>query len=79
MIDGLRPRTAVTVAEAELEDQRRFLREDLRQWDVLRHRMPPTVADAIEPRSTAANWSSRPEGRRCLAARERRGTRCDSQ
>ena len=48
VIDGLRPRTASLWRKLNWEDQRRFLREDLRQWDVLRHRMPPTIADAIE-------------------------------
>ena len=35
------------VAVVGVGDQRRFLREDLRQWDILRHRMPPTIADQI--------------------------------
>ncbi len=48
VIDALRPRTARLWRALGWEDQRRFLREDLRQWEVLRHRMPPTVADAIE-------------------------------
>ena len=47
MIDAVRPRTARLWRSLGWEDQRRFLREDLRQWDVLRHRMPPTIADAI--------------------------------
>src|ERR1700739_1066596 len=47
VIDALRPRTARLWRSLGWEDQRRFLREDLRQWDVLRHRMPPTIADAI--------------------------------
>ena len=47
MIDAVRPRTARLWQSLGWEDQRRFLREDLRQWEVLRHRMPPTIADAI--------------------------------
>ncbi len=47
VIDALRPRTARLWRSLGWEDQRRFLREDLRQWDILRHRMPPTIADAI--------------------------------
>jgi len=47
VIDALRPRTARLWRSLGWEDQRRFLREDLRQWDVIRHRMPSTTADAI--------------------------------
>ncbi len=47
VIDAVRPHTARLWQSLGWEDQRRFLREDLRQWDVLRHRMPPTIADAI--------------------------------
>jgi uncharacterized NAD(P)/FAD-binding protein YdhS len=47
VIDAVRPRTARLWRSLGWEDQRRFLREDLRQWEVLRHRMPPTIADAI--------------------------------
>jgi uncharacterized NAD(P)/FAD-binding protein YdhS len=47
VIDAVRPRTARLWRSLRWEDQRRFLREDLRQWEVLRHRMPPTVADAV--------------------------------
>ncbi len=48
VIDAVRPRTARLWRSLGWEDQRRFLREDLRQWEVLRHRMPPTIADAID-------------------------------
>jgi uncharacterized NAD(P)/FAD-binding protein YdhS len=48
VIDALRPITARLWRSLGWEDQRRFLREDLRQWDILRHRMPPTIADAID-------------------------------
>ncbi|MDP7734309.1 FAD/NAD(P)-binding protein [Mycobacterium paragordonae] len=47
VIDAVRPRTARLWRSLGWEDQRRFLREDLRQWEVLRHRMPPTIAAAI--------------------------------
>jgi uncharacterized NAD(P)/FAD-binding protein YdhS len=48
VIDAVRPRTARLWRSLGWEDQRRFLREDLRQWEILRHRMPPTIADAID-------------------------------
>ena len=48
VIDAMRPRTARLWRSLGWEDQRRFLREDLRQWEILRHRMPPTTADAID-------------------------------
>jgi uncharacterized NAD(P)/FAD-binding protein YdhS len=47
VIDAVRPRTVRLWRSLGWEEQRRFLREDLRQWEVLRHRMPPTTADAI--------------------------------
>jgi uncharacterized NAD(P)/FAD-binding protein YdhS len=47
VIDAVRPRTSALWRSLGWEDQRRFLREDLRQWEVLRHRMPPSIADAI--------------------------------
>jgi uncharacterized NAD(P)/FAD-binding protein YdhS len=47
VIDAVRPHTARFWRSLGWQDQRRFLREDLRQWEVLRHRMPPTIADAI--------------------------------
>ncbi len=48
VIDAMRPRAARLWRSLGWEDQRRFLREDLRQWEILRHRMPPTTADAID-------------------------------
>lgn len=48
VIDAVRPRTTRLWRSLGWEDQRRFLREDLRQWEVLRHRMPPTTAAAID-------------------------------
>lgn len=47
VIDAVRPHTPRLWRSLGWEDQRRFVREDLRQWEVLRHRMPPTVADAV--------------------------------
>jgi uncharacterized NAD(P)/FAD-binding protein YdhS len=47
VIDAVRPRTARLWRSLGWEDQRRFLREDLRQWEIRRHRMPPTIADTI--------------------------------
>ncbi|MFZ1161730.1 FAD/NAD(P)-binding protein [Mycobacterium sp.] len=47
VVDAVRPHTARLWQSLGWEDQRRFLREDLREWEVLRHRMPPTIADAI--------------------------------
>lgn len=48
VIDAMRPQTTRLWRSLSWEDQRRFLREDLRQWEVLRHRMPPVTADAID-------------------------------
>jgi uncharacterized NAD(P)/FAD-binding protein YdhS len=47
VIDAMRPRTPRLWRSLGWQDQRRFLREDLRQWEILRHRMPPTIADAV--------------------------------
>lgn len=48
VIDGMRPITSRLWRSMSTDDQRRFLREDLRSWEVLRHRMPPRVAADIE-------------------------------
>jgi uncharacterized NAD(P)/FAD-binding protein YdhS len=48
VIDAMRPCTTPLWRSLSWEDQRRFLREDLRQWEILRHRMPPTTAAAID-------------------------------
>ena len=48
VIDAMRPRTTPLWRSLSWEDQRRFLREDLRQWEILRHRMPPSTAAAID-------------------------------
>ncbi|HXW31521.1 MAG TPA: FAD/NAD(P)-binding protein, partial [Acidimicrobiales bacterium] len=47
VIDGLRPHTARLWRGLGWQDQRRFVRQDLRQWEVLRHRMPPSVATTV--------------------------------
>jgi uncharacterized NAD(P)/FAD-binding protein YdhS len=48
VIDALRPHTSRLWQALSWQDQRRFLREDLRDWEVLRHRMPPSVASAVD-------------------------------
>jgi uncharacterized NAD(P)/FAD-binding protein YdhS len=48
VIDALRPHTARLWRSLGWTDQRRFLREDLRGWEVVRHRMPPSIAAAID-------------------------------
>jgi uncharacterized NAD(P)/FAD-binding protein YdhS len=48
VIDALRPHTAQLWQALSWHDQRRFLREESRDWDVLRHRMPPSVAYAVD-------------------------------
>ncbi len=58
VIDALRPHTARLWHNLSWQDQRRFLREDRRQWDVLRHRMPPTVASAIDVALTSERLST---------------------
>jgi uncharacterized NAD(P)/FAD-binding protein YdhS len=48
VVDALRPHTPRLWHNLGWQDQRRFLRDDLRQWEVLRHRMPPSVASAVD-------------------------------
>jgi uncharacterized NAD(P)/FAD-binding protein YdhS len=48
VVDALRPHTTRLWRSLGWSDQRRFLREDLRDWEVLRHRMPPSIAVAID-------------------------------
>jgi uncharacterized NAD(P)/FAD-binding protein YdhS len=48
VIDALRPDTARLWRALSWHDQRRFVREESRDWDVHRHRMPPSVASAID-------------------------------
>jgi len=47
-IDALRPFSAELWQRMPLESKRRFLRHARPWWDVHRHRMAPTVAEAIE-------------------------------
>ncbi|MGI5240617.1 FAD/NAD(P)-binding protein [Dactylosporangium sp. CA-139066] len=59
-IDGLRPHTQAIWSGLPEADRREFLRRDLRRWENARHRMAPTVADAIA--------GLRAEGRLLIAA-----------
>ena len=77
VIDALRPHTSRLWRSLRWEDQRRFLREDLRDWEVLRHRMPPTVADAIQAAIDSGQLIIEAGEVADVAARQRRGTGCD--
>lgn len=46
-IDSLRPLTNTLWAQLSLADRQEFLNKDLRQWNVLRHRMAPNSAAAL--------------------------------
>ncbi|MGW7528794.1 FAD/NAD(P)-binding protein [Streptomyces sp. NPDC054783] len=46
-IDSLRPWSAQLWQRLSPDDRCRFLAEDLRRWEVHRHRMPPRTADAL--------------------------------
>ncbi len=46
-MDGLRPVTAALWQRLSVADRSRFLREDLRTWEVHRHRMAPETAAAV--------------------------------
>jgi uncharacterized NAD(P)/FAD-binding protein YdhS len=48
VIDGLRPYTHRIWAALSRDDQRRFLRDHARDWEVRRHRIAPPVAARIE-------------------------------
>lgn len=48
VIDSLRSRTNELWQALPLEEQRRFRRHLQRRWDVVRHRMAPSIADRIE-------------------------------
>lgn len=48
VVDALRPHTVRLWRALSWQDQRRFLREDMRQWEVLRHRMPPSTASIVD-------------------------------
>ena len=47
VVDGLRPVTHRIWGSLALEDQRRFLRDHAREWEVRRHRMAPPVAAGV--------------------------------
>ncbi|WP_406220535.1 FAD/NAD(P)-binding protein [Streptomyces decoyicus] len=46
-VDSLRPVTAMLWRQLSPADRERFFREDVRLWDVHRHRMPPETAEAV--------------------------------
>ncbi|MFB7655107.1 MULTISPECIES: FAD/NAD(P)-binding protein [unclassified Streptomyces] len=46
-LDGLRPVTAALWQRLSAADRRRFLAEDLRTWEVHRHRVAPATAGAL--------------------------------
>jgi hydroxyacylglutathione hydrolase len=48
VVDSLRARTNELWLALPAEEQRRFRRHLQRRWDVVRHRMAPPIADAIE-------------------------------
>jgi hydroxyacylglutathione hydrolase len=48
VIDSLRPRTNELWMALPLEEQKRFRRHLQRRWDVIRHRMAPSIADRLE-------------------------------
>ncbi|MGW7441195.1 FAD/NAD(P)-binding protein [Streptomyces sp. NPDC054849] len=69
-MDGLRPVTAALWQQLSAVDRTRFLREDLRTWEVHRHRMAPGTAARI--------FELRAAGRlRTGAAQLVRATPCD--
>ncbi|MEW2508375.1 FAD/NAD(P)-binding protein [Amycolatopsis sp. NPDC047767] len=45
--DGLRPHTALVWGRLSEEDKDAFLAEDVRAWDVRRHRLPPATAGEL--------------------------------
>ena len=70
----LRLRTASLWRKLNWEDQRRFLARTYGSGTSFATGCRPPSPTLSKPRSTAANWSSRPERSPRLAARERRGT-----
>ncbi|WP_329417872.1 FAD/NAD(P)-binding protein (plasmid) [Streptomyces sp. NBC_00704] len=52
-LDGLRPLTAALWQQLPVADRVRFLDEDLRTWEVHRHRMAPATAAALRGLLTA--------------------------
>jgi uncharacterized NAD(P)/FAD-binding protein YdhS len=57
VVDALRPHTSRIWHTLSWQDQRRFMREDLRQWEVLRHRMPPSIASAVDEAFSSGHLS----------------------
>ncbi|MFI1181783.1 FAD/NAD(P)-binding protein [Streptomyces sp. NPDC020799] len=47
-VDELRPHTTALWQGLSATDRDRFLRDDLRLWEVLRHRLPPRTAAALD-------------------------------
>ncbi|MFJ9853867.1 FAD/NAD(P)-binding protein [Streptomyces sp. NPDC101150] len=56
-IDGLRSSTSLLWQRLSPDDRRRFLAEDLRRWEVHRHRVPPGTADALAAACTEGRVS----------------------
>ena len=52
-VDSLRPTTNDLWLALPIAEQRRFRRHLQRRWDVVRHRMAPAVADALDAERTA--------------------------
>jgi uncharacterized NAD(P)/FAD-binding protein YdhS len=48
VIDGLRPQVQRIWRALTIEDQRRFLRDHAREWEVRRHRIAPPVAAGVK-------------------------------
>ncbi len=55
-IDGLRPVTAQLWRGLSDDDRRRFLTDDARTWEALRHRMPPITAERLTAVRDAGRW-----------------------
>ncbi|MEJ3655444.1 FAD/NAD(P)-binding protein [Actinomycetes bacterium KLBMP 9759] len=53
VVDGFRPVTAQLWQALPAADRARFLREDLRRWEVRRHRMAPSTAARLKRMRTA--------------------------
>jgi uncharacterized NAD(P)/FAD-binding protein YdhS len=60
VIDSMRPVTPALWKSLRLEDQRRFLNEFQRLWDVHRFRMAPEVADRFDALCTSGRLTTEP-------------------
>jgi len=60
--DGLRPIVPALWRRLTVEDQRRFLRDLAREWDVHRHRMAPRVAARLQALRAAGRFEQRIAG-----------------